>query len=472
MPLILEARGITKTFPGVRALDQVDLQIDKGEIHALCGENGAGKSTLMKILSGVYPPGSYEGRLDVQKGARIAVVHQELSLIPEMTVAENIYLGHEPSRFGVIRRSDLVNRSRSVLETIGLELDPKLKVSGLGIGEKQMIEIAKALSMEPSILILDEPTSALTEREVDRCLDLLVRLKQSGMSIILITHKLKEVFRVSDRITILRDGKHVKTLAARECGEEQLISLMVGRQIQNLYPKSDSRKIGRPVLEVSGLTASHPRIPHRKLLDNVGFTVREGEILGVAGLMGSGRTEMLMAIFGALPQKVRGEIKVAGQPVRITSPRSAHEYGLGLASEDRKRFGLILEDAVYRNITLPSLRAFSRGGILQKARELSSAAQIAKQFRVKTPSMSAATKNLSGGNQQKVVLSKCVLKGPRILFLDEPTRGIDVGARSEIYEWIVKLAEQGLAIVVVSSEMQEVLGLADRVLVMCEGRIT
>ncbi|MEQ1878261.1 MAG: sugar ABC transporter ATP-binding protein, partial [Bdellovibrionia bacterium] len=290
--------------------------------------------------------------------------------------------------------------------------------------------------------------------------------------IILITHKLKEVFQVADRITILRDGKLIKTLSSKACDEDQLISLMVGRQIQNLYPVKAKRELGETVLSVKGLTVAHPRIAHKKLLNDVSFSVSAGEILGVAGLMGSGRTEMMMAIFGALGLPATGSIEVDGRAVKIGSPRAAQALGLGLASEDRKRFGLILEDPIYKNITLPSLSKYSKFGIVQKSSEMRASAEIAAKFRVKAPDVSFRTKNLSGGNQQKVVLSKCVLKGPKVLFLDEPTRGIDVGARSEIYEWIVRLAAEGLAIVVVSSELQEVMGLSDRVLVMCEGRIT
>jgi D-xylose transport system ATP-binding protein len=479
----LEALGITKEFPGVKALIDVNFTLSKGEIHALCGENGAGKSTLMKILAGVYPAGTFSGRVTIDgkdqsfantaqsRNAGVAVVFQELSLVPEMTVAENIFMGQEPAMFGVLNKQLLNEKARAVLTRIGVQVDPELPVKRLGIGERQMVEIAKALSLDPKILILDEPTSALAEREVARFLEILKALKKDGVSVILVTHKLREVFAVSDRITVLRDGGPVGTVNSKDCDEDQLISMMVGRRIENLYPKSE-RAVRETVFEVRGLTVDHPRIPHRKLLDDVSWSIRAGEILGIAGLMGSGRTEMLLSIFGALGLKALGQINVAGCPRQIRSPREAMKLGLALASEDRKRLGLILDDPIFQNITLPSLQKFSFAGVINKLSERVLSQEIFSRFKVKAPGVETITKNLSGGNQQKVVLGKCVLTRPKVLFLDEPTRGIDVGARSEIYDWIHKLAGEGLAVVVVSSEMQEVMGLSDRIIVLCEGRIT
>ena len=480
---VLEMRGITKEFPGVKALNGVTFSVRKGEIHAICGENGAGKSTLMKILSGFYPHGTYSGEIRVDgkpqtyrstrdsERAGIGIIYQELSLVKEMTVGENIFIGREPSTLGVIHWDQVYSRSKELLDSIGLKVNPRMKVKYLGIGQKQLIEIAKALSQSPRILVLDEPTSALSESEVATLLRILRKLKEQGVSSILISHKLNEVFEISDRITVFRDGKSVATHVASESSESRIIRDMVGRELKDLYPRVN-KELGDTVLEVRNLTAHDPAVPGRLLLNQIGFTVRKGEVLGIAGLMGAGRSELLMALFGAFPGKFSGEVILEGKRLKIKSPHEAIFAGMSLVSEDRKRFGLVLEQTVMKNMTLAGLSRIFRFGVLDSSKEVSVSQGYVKSLRVKTPSLDALVKNLSGGNQQKVVLAKCLMTEPKVLFLDEPTRGIDVGARAEIYHLINDLAAQGMAIVMVSSELPEVLGMSDRVLVMSAGRVT
>lgn len=479
----LELRDIVKDFPGVRALDKVTFDVAPGEIHALCGENGAGKSTLMKIISGLYPYGSFEGELIVagdvckftsirdSQNAGVAIVFQELSLVKELSVAENIFLGREPARFGVISWGKVYDRTSALLKDLGFNIDPHARVADLGIGQQQMVEIAKALALNAKILILDEPTSALSETEIEVFLNMIRRLKERGVACVLITHKLNEVFAIADRITVFRDGKSIASYAARDVNEHHLISDMVGRELTEMYPRVE-KSMGGPVLEVINLSVPHPSIPGRDLLHNVSFTVRKGEILGIAGLMGSGRTEILMSIFGALSEKKLGVIRLEGESLECSSPREAIRRGVALVSEDRKRYGLVLDESVTKNISLASLSSLARFGVLHDAQEVSIAKSYVRDLRIKTPDVEAHVKNLSGGNQQKVVLAKWMLTKPKVLFLDEPTRGIDVGARTEIYKIVGEMARQGVAVVMVSSELPEVLGLSDRVLVLCGGRIT
>jgi len=481
MSPLVEARNISKSFPGVKALQNVSFDIRAGEVHALCGENGAGKSTLMKILSGSYAHGSYEGEIFIrQKSVRfkkpiesarsgISIVYQELSLVPELTVAENIFLGREPRRLGVINRRELTLKTTEILKRLELDISPSERVGRLPLGTRQLVEIGRALSQRPHVLVLDEPTSALSQRECEILLQLIQRLKQEGMGIVLVTHKLDEVFRLSDRITVFRDGHKVGTYQTSELNHDQVISLMVGREIKDFYPHS-VREQKEDALEVKNLNLPHPRFPHLKRLENISFKLKKSEVLGIAGLMGSGRSELLLALFGALPYE--GEVLIEGTKKKISNPKEAIAAGLQLVTEDRKRQGLNLFETITKNISLASLDKVSRFGILKPSAETQYSIEFVRQLNVKAPSIHSYVKNLSGGNQQKVVLSKCLMSQPRILLLDEPTRGIDVGAKSEIYHFIHQLAQKGMSIIVVSSELPEVLGLSDRVLVLCEGRIT
>ena len=482
MPL-LEMKNIVKEFPGVRALDGVSFTLEAGEFHSLVGENGAGKSTLMKVLSGVYPEGTFEGDILVEdqprhfKGIRdseaagIAIIFQELSLVKELTVGENIFLGKEPSRFGVINWSELYHKASNLLRELRLPIDPRVKVGSLGIGQQQLVEIAKALSQDAKILVLDEPTAALTESEVKTLFGILRDLLARGVGMIYISHKLDEVFEMSDRITVLRDGKTVSTHTAAEIDKNGVIAAMVGREVGDIFPTPD-HNYGEVALSIKNLTTYSPDIPGKKLVDGVSFHVRKGEVLGIAGLMGAGRTELLMSIFGAWQGQLSREIEIEGKPSTIDSPGDAIAKGVGFVTEDRKRFGLILDQTILDNMTLAGLRSISGKFVTNRTRETKAAKGPMQSLHIKANSPLTVTGTLSGGNQQKVVLGKWLLTKPKVLFLDEPTRGIDVGAKQEIYAEINKLAEAGLAIVLVSSELPEVLGLSDRVIVLHEGKKT
>lgn len=482
MPL-LEMRDIVKEFPGVRALDGVSFTLEAGEFHALVGENGAGKSTLMKVLSGVYPEGTFAGEILVDNSVRhfsgirdsekagIAIIFQELSLVKELTVGENIFLGKEPSRFGVINWSELYHKASKLLQELNLPIDPRESVGSLGIGQQQLVEIAKALSQDAKILVLDEPTAALTESEVETLFSILRDLLAKGVGMIYISHKLDEVFKMSDRITVLRDGRTVSTHAAGEITKNGVIAEMVGREVGDIFPDATHER-GDIAFSVKGLTAYSPDDPHKKIVDNVSFDVRKGEVLGIAGLMGAGRSELLMSVFGAWQGKCSREITVDGRAVRIDSPSDAIRSGVGFVTEDRKRFGLILDQTILDNMTLAGLRDLSGRIITNRTRESIAASGPMKSLRIKAGSPLTVANTLSGGNQQKVVLGKWLLTDPKVLFLDEPTRGIDVGAKQEIYAEINKLAKDGLAIVLVSSELPEVLGLSDRVIVLHDGKLT
>ena len=480
---LLEMRQITKEFPGVKALDGVTLDLLEGEFHSLVGENGAGKSTLMKVLSGVYPYGTYTGDIVVEgnikqfqnirqaEEAGIAIIFQELSLVKELTVAENIFLGKEPNRFGVINWAEIYQKSSQLLKDLKLPLNPRTKVGNLGIGQQQLVEIAKALSQKAKILVLDEPTAALTESEVETLFAILKDLKSRGVGMIYISHKLDEVFTMSDRITVLRDGQTVGTQNTEDLTKDKIIALMVGREVGDIFPES-SHDFGETALEVKNLTAFDPDVQNKKLVDNVSFSVHKGEVLGIAGLMGAGRSELLMAIFGAWRGNSSGEIYVQGEKTDIDSPSDAIDNGIGFVTEDRKRFGLILEQTILDNSTLAGLKQISGAFITHRSRERIATKKVMESLHVKANSPMTVAGTLSGGNQQKVVLGKWLLTKPKVLFLDEPTRGIDVGAKQEIYAEINKLAKEGLAIVMVSSELPEVLGLSDRILVLHEGRLT
>ncbi|HKS28212.1 MAG TPA: ATP-binding cassette domain-containing protein [Pyrinomonadaceae bacterium] len=479
--MLLEMRDITKSFPGVRALDGVTFDLGEGEIHALVGENGAGKSTLMKTLGGVYPFPQYGGEIRINgetqqfrgvrdaESAGIAVVFQELSLVKDLNVGENIFLGREPRRFGVVRWDELYRRAKELLDDLHLPIDPRTPVRNLGIGQQQLVEIAKALSHRARILVLDEPTAALTETEVETLVRILSELRGRGIGMIYISHKLEEVFRLSQRVTVLRDGRTVGTYPTQELTQARVISLMVGREVSDIFPKPE-HTLGEPVFEARNVTVEDPNVPGKLLVDNVTFNVKRGEILGIAGLMGAGRSELLTAIFGAHTGKVSGQLFIEGERVRITSPAEAIEHGIGYVTEDRKRYGLVLEQTILNNMTLASLPKVSGRFVTDRDAEAAVGVRSAADLRIKARNVFTIAGTLSGGNQQKVVLAKWLLTKPRVLFLDEPTRGIDIGAKQEIYAQINRLAKEGLAIVLVSSELPEVLGLSDRVLVLHEGR--
>lgn len=480
---LLEMRAIKKTFPGVKALDGVSFDLFAGEIHALVGENGAGKSTLMKVLGGVYPFPQYGGEILLDneprqfagirdaENAGIAVIFQELSLIKELTIGENIFLGREPRTLGVIRWQELYSRAQKLLDEVHLPLDPRMQIARLGIGQQQLVEIAKALSHEARILVLDEPTAALTDAEVETLFAILNKLRARGVGMIYISHKLQEVFQISDRITVLRDGRTVGTEPTQSLDEARVIALMVGREVGDIFPKVDHQQ-GEQVFEVQHVTVEDPNLAGKKLVDDVSFAVRRGEVLGIAGLMGAGRSDLLMAIFGAHAGRVTGEIRIEGKPIRVNTPAEAIKQGIGFVTEDRKRFGLVIDQTVLNNMTLAALKKLSGRFVTDEDAETAAGERAKKELRVKAKSLFTIVGTLSGGNQQKVVLAKWLLTNPRVLFLDEPTRGIDVGAKQEIYAQINRLAKAGIAIVLVSSELPEVLGLADRVLVLYEGRLT
>ncbi|MBY0217143.1 multiple monosaccharide ABC transporter ATP-binding protein [Paenibacillus illinoisensis] len=484
--IILEMKGITKTFPGVKALENVNLKIREGEIHSLCGENGAGKSTLMKVLSGVYPHGTYEGDILFQgktcefksikqsEDLGIVIIHQELALIPYLSIAENIYLGNERASRGIIDWKETLVGTRELLSKVGLSENPNTLVSNIGVGKQQLVEIAKALSKKVRLLILDEPTAALNEDDSENLLQLMLEFKKQGIACILISHKLNEVSKVSDSVTILRDGKTIETLDMRKDNvtEDRIISGMVGRDLTSRYPERHA-DIGNVILEVKDWTVYHEHHADRKVLDRVNMNIRRGEIVGIAGLMGAGRTELAMSIFGkSYGRNISGQLIKDGQPIQNNSVTEAIQNGFAYVTEDRKEYGLILMDDIKRNISLTGLGKLTKNAVVNEREEVLVAEEMKKSMNIKAPSILQKTGNLSGGNQQKVVLSKWIFAGPDILILDEPTRGIDVGAKFEIYTIIHRLAAEGKGVLVISSELPEVLGLCDRIYVMNAGRIT
>ena len=463
----LEIRHLTKTFPGVKALDGVSLSVQRGEIHALCGENGAGKSTLIKILSGVYPHGAYSGEILLEgkpvhfrnireaEQAGIAVIYQELALVKEMTIGENIFLGQEPKKLGLVDWNTLYFRAGQLLEELGLHLNPRTPIKNLGIGQQQLAEIAKALSKNARLLILDEPSAALTENEVKILLRLLHQLRERGVTCIYISHKIGEVLSIADRVTVLRDGKSVGTATIKELDEHRLVAMMVGRELSDFYPFEPSQP-SETVLEINGLTLYEPG-NDRRVVKSASFQIRRGEILGISGLMGAGRTELLMGIFGVWPGRREGKIFLNNQALQIRQPQDAIRAGLGLMSEDRKRFGLVLQHSVAKNITLANLRKIAPKNILDENFEGRFSNRLVEELGIRAPSIHHEVNTLSGGNQQKVVLAKWLLTEPAVLFLDEPTRGIDVGAKFEIYQIMNQLVRDGVAVVMVSSELPEIL---------------
>lgn len=484
--IILEMKNITKTFPGVKALDNVNFKVKKGEIHALVGENGAGKSTLMKVLSGVYPYGSYDGDIifagnkcqfkDINESEKkgIVIIHQELALISELSIAENIFLGNEQAFKGVINWNRTLTEATKLLAKVGLREEPRTLAMDIGVGKQQLVEIAKALSKKVELLILDEPTAALNEEDSKNLLNLLLEFKNQGMTAVIISHKLNEISYVADSLTIIRDGQSIETLSLKdgEVTENRIIKGMVGRDLENRFPPREP-KIGELIFEVKNWNVDDPLHAGRKMLKNVNLQLRKGEIVGIAGLMGAGRTELAMSIFGkSYGKNITGKLIKDGKEIKINNIKDAIDHGLAYVTEDRKTYGLILIDDIKRNISLASLEKLSKNGVIDKKRETLEAEDLRKKMNIRTPSLLQKTGNLSGGNQQKVVLSKWILSGPDILILDEPTRGIDVGAKYEIYSVINEMAAQGKAVLVISSELPELLGMCDRIYTLSEGSIT
>ncbi len=481
---LLTARGITKKFPGVVALNNVSFDLRPGEIHALCGENGAGKSTLIKLLSGLHPHGLCEGELLVDgqpahfhgiadaEHAGLAVIYQELALIDEMSVAENIFLGAAPRRGPFIDWSRLHHDARTLLERFGVAIDPASPVRRLGVGGKQLVEIVKALAKDSRILILDEPTAALAEHEVQTLLTILRDLRTQGLSCIYISHRLDEVFALADRITVLRDGATITTVETAQITKSEIIRHMVGREITDLFPQRTSAISHSPsaALRVRGLSVADPHTGQLRLHE-ISFTAAPGEVLGLGGLMGAGRTELLMHLFGAWGERRGGEVELNGRTLPPLKPHEILLRGLALVSEDRRRYGLVLPETIGFNLSLSSLRQLVKRGLLDEGREFQKNDHAFRSLRVKAPGLEATVAKLSGGNQQKVVLGKALMTEPGVIFLDEPTRGIDVGAKQEIYEIIRQLTAAGKAVVLVSSELPELLGLSDRILMLHEGRI-
>ncbi|HLU71148.1 MAG TPA: multiple monosaccharide ABC transporter ATP-binding protein [Nonomuraea sp.] len=483
---ILRMTGITKTFPGVKALQDVNLSVRRGEIHAICGENGAGKSTLMKVLSGVYPHGTYEGEIhfDGQRcafgGIRdsersgIVIIHQELALSPQLSIAENIFLGNERAKRGLIDWNRTNYEAGLLMERVGLRENPTTVVSDVGVGKQQLVEIAKALSKEVKLLILDEPTAALNDDDSAHLLNLLRGLRDQGITCVIISHKLNEVIDIADSVTIIRDGRTIETLdmATDEVTEDRIISGMVGRALDNRFPPHEPN-IGEEALRIEDWTVYSPTQPGRKVVDGASLTLRRGEIVGLAGLMGAGRTELAMSVFGrTYGVNISGKIYKDGRPIEIRNVQDAIKHGLAYATEDRKRYGLNLIEDIKRNVSAAGLSGLARRGWVNEHEEYAVAERFHKSMNIKAPSVSSVVGKLSGGNQQKVVLSKWIFTEPDVLILDEPTRGIDVGAKYEIYTIINRLADEGKAVLVISSELPELLGLCDRVYTLSEGRIT
>ena len=484
--ILLEMKNITKTFPGVKALDNVNLQVEEGEIHALVGENGAGKSTLMNVLSGIYPYGTYEGDIiyngELCKFAKIkdseeqgiVIIHQELALIPYMTIGENMFLGNERGKKAKIDWTETYGQADVHLKTVGLKESSRTLIKDIGVGKQQLVEIAKALAKNAKLLILDEPTASLNETDSQALLDLLLKFKQEGMTCIIISHKLNEVAYVADKITVIRDGSTIETLVKGkdEISEDRIIRGMVGREIADRFPKRPDVKIGEVNLEIKDWTVHHPLYTERKVVDNVSMNVRKGEVVGISGLMGAGRTELAMSVFGkSYGTNISGKLIINGEEVHLKNVRDAIDHKLAYVTEDRKGNGLILSNPIKINTTLANLDAVSSHTVIDKDKEYAVAVDYKEKLKTKCPTVEQNVGNLSGGNQQKVLLAKWMFADPDILILDEPTRGIDVGAKYEIYCIINQLVAAGKSVIMISSELPEVLGMSDRIYVMNEGKI-
>ena len=482
---ILEMRGITKEFPGVKALDNVTFQVKRGEIKALVGENGAGKSTLMNVLSGIYPYGSYSGDIVVNgevcrfkgiaqsEAAGIAIIHQELAMIPQLSIAENVFIGKSLSKNGIIDWNKIRAATIPLLERVGLHEDPDTPINQIGVGKQQLVEIAKALSKDCKILILDEPTASLNEKDSKNLLDLLKTLQADGITCIMISHKLNEICYIADSVTVLRDGQTVADFpSAKDITEDEIIRQMVGRELSNRYPVREGVKIGEVFFEVEDWCVHHPEFPERVVIDHANIKLRKGEVVGLAGLMGAGRTEFAMSLFGkSYGCHISGKVRKGGKEIDTSTVPKAIENGLAYLPEDRKSCGLVLGETISRNISMANLKRVSKGGVVNPNKEIAETGENAKRFGVKCSSIFQAAGNLSGGNQQKVVLAKWMFNLPDVLILDEPTRGIDVGAKYDIYCIINELAAAGKCVLVISSELPELLGVCDRIYIMNEGQI-
>lgn len=484
--ILLEMKNITKTFPGVKALDNVNLQVEEGEIHALVGENGAGKSTLMNVLSGIYPYGTYEGDIvydgevckfqtikDSEKKG-IVIIHQELALVPQMTIGENMFLGNERGKKAAINWNETYAEADKYLRMVGLSESSRVLIKDIGTGKQQLVEIAKALAKQAKLLILDEPTSSLNETDSRALLDLMLEFKKQGMTMIIITHKLNEVVYVADKITVVRDGSTIETLDKHTTtiDEDRIIKGMVGREITDRFPKRHDVKIGEVNMEVKNWTVHHPVYTEKVVVDNVNFNVKKGEVVGIYGLMGAGRTELSMSIFGrSYGSEISGELFINGKETVLKSPREAIDAKLAYVTEDRKGNGLVLSNSIKVNTSLANMNGVSSKAIIDVDKEYQVAVEYKDKLRTKTPTVEQNVGNLSGGNQQKVLLAKWMFTDPDILILDEPTRGIDVGAKHEIYLLINELVKAGKAVIAISSEMPEAIGISDRLYILNEGRI-
>lgn len=484
--MILEMNNITKTFPGVKALDNVNLQVQEGEIHALVGENGAGKSTLMNVLSGIYPYGTYEGDIiyngEICKFSKIkdseekgiVIIHQELALIPYMTIGENMFLGNERGRSFSIDWNETYGKAAEYLEVVGLKESARTLIKDIGVGKQQLVEIAKALAKNAKLLILDEPTASLNETDSKALLDLLLKFKEQGLTSIIISHKLNEIAYVADKITVIRDGATIETLDKRtdDVSEERIIKGMVGRDLTDRFPKRENKEIGDVVFEVNNWNVYHPQYSERKLVDNASINVRKGEVVGISGLMGAGRTELAMSVFGrSYGTNISGTIRINGEEVELKTVKDAINNGLAYVTEDRKGNGLILGDTIKHNTSLANMKGVSEHGVIDQDKEFHVAEEYRDKLKTKCPTVEQNVGNLSGGNQQKVLLAKWMFANPNVLILDEPTRGIDVGAKYEIYCIINQLVSEGKSVIMISSELPEVLGMCDRIYVMNEGKI-
>lgn len=479
---ILEMKNITKDFSGVKALDNMNLKVHKGNILSLCGENGAGKSTLMKVLSGVYPFGTYSGEIIYEgkeirnnsikdsENVGIAIIHQELNLIKDLSILENLFLGNFIQKFGVVDFNGMYKKSKEILKLLNLDRDPFTKIKDLGVGEQQLVEIGKALLKNVKLLILDEPTAPLTDVEVEILFKILMNLREKGVTCIYISHKLNEVMEISDQVAIIRDGKMIITKDKNQLSQQEIIKYMVGRDLDKLFPYED-HEIGETILEISNFSVPD-LFSEKKRIKKVNFSLRKGEILGISGLIGAGRTELVSSIYGSYGKKYEGKIKFQGEEIEINSPKDAIKMGILMVPEDRKNHGIVGILSVRENISLPNLDLYSSHNfIVDESKELKNITDMLKKMKVKSPSIDTPIQGLSGGNQQKVVIGKNLLRNPKVLILDEPTRGIDVGAKYEIYKYMFELVKKGISIIMISSELPEVLGLSDRVMVMHEGEV-
>jgi len=484
--ILLEMKNITKEFPGVKALDNVNFQVEEGEIHALVGENGAGKSTLMNVLSGIYPYGSYTGdivydgnvcqfgKIKDSEELGIVIIHQELALIPQMTIGENMFLGNEKGKKNAIDWNETYAEADKYLKMVGLSESSRTLIKDIGVGKQQLVEIAKALAKNAKLLILDEPTSSLNETDSKALLDLMLKFKEQGMTSIIISHKLNEVSYVADKITVVRDGATIETISNenRDIPEDRIIKGMVGRELTNRFPKRENVEIGEIALEVKDWVVHHPQYSERKVVDGVSMHVRRGEVLGIAGLMGAGRTELAMSIFGkAYGTNISGELYLNGEKVQLKNVKDAIKHKIAYVTEDRKGNGLVLSNPIKINTTLSNLASLCSAHIIDKDKEYQVAEEYRDKLKTKCPTVEQNVGNLSGGNQQKVLLAKWMFANPDVLILDEPTRGIDVGAKYEIYCIINDLVAAGKSVIMISSELPEVLGMSDRIYVMNEGKM-